>query len=547
MLAEQLPEKIRPHTRYFPNWLRFLLTILIALGIFLRFSNLDIKVFWVDEVINSHYSSGYREIDIGNQVKAWNGQDISIQELHRFQSPNSETNSIDVIKALAIEEPQSPPLYYLLLRWWMQLFGDSVAVRRSLSAICSLLAFPCLYWLCWELFRSSLTGWIAMALLAVSPFHLIYAQEVRYYAAWTVLILLSSAVFLWAIRHQKKWHWSVYAIALSTGFYTYPLTGFVAISHGIYIVVLNKFRLTKSVINYLLALSASIISFLPWIIFLVQNSHKMSKWRQVETSLVALIKHWISCLEIVFWDFHKISLANSSYITSSLLDDSLKIFLLIIIGYAIYYLYRYTPKATWLFVLTITIVPWLILILPDLIVGGIRSTIPRYLIPSYLAIQLTLAYLFASKLDSKISSIREQNLWRIVMSIMISISLISCIVISQSEVWWNKSNNVDNPSIARIINQAYNPVLIGRLTEDSGRSIISLTYDLDPKVRLQLIYDELSFPKISSNFKNIFIYSLSDELRYKLETEQNFKPELIHEGKRRSLWKLNKNNDKLPL
>ena len=547
MLAEQLPQKIQHHRRNFRNWLRFLLIILIALGIFLRFSNLDLKVFWVDEVINSHYSSGYGEIDIGNQVKAWNGRDISIQELQKFQSPNSETNSIDVIKALAIEEPQSPPLYYLLLRWWMQLFGDSVPVRRSLSAIFSLLAFPCLYWLCWELFSSSLTGWIAMALLAVSPFHLIYAQEVRYYAAWTVMILLSSAIFLWAIRHQKKRHWSVYAIALSTGFYTYPLTGFVAISHGIYIIVLNKFRLTKSVINYLLALSASIISFLPWIIFIVQNSHKMSNWRQVETSLISLIKRWISCLEIVFWDFPKISLANSSHITSSVLDDSLKIFLLIIIGYAIYYLYRYTPKPTWLFVLTITIVPWLLLILPDLIVGGIRSTIPRYLIPSYVGIQLTLAYLFASKLDSKISSIREQNLWRIVMSIMISLSLISCIIIAQSEIWWNKSNNIDNPSIARIINQADNPVLICRLTEDSGRSIISLTYDLDPKVRLQLIYDELRIPKISRDFNNIFVYNISDELRDKISTQQNFKAELIYEGKYRLLWKLNKNHDKLNL
>ena len=525
-----------------PNWLGFLIIILIALGVFLRFSNLDLKVYWVDEVINTHYSSGYREIEIGAQVKAWNGRDISIQELHKYQSPNSEKNSIDVIKALAIEEPQSPPLYYLLLRWWMQLFGDSVTVRRSLSACLSLLAFPCLYWLCWELFRSSLTGWIAMAFLAVSPFHLIYAQEVRYYAAWTVLILFSSAVFLWAIRQQKKWQWGAYAIALSTGFYTYPLTGLLAIAHGIYIIIINKFRLTRPISNYFLALSASMITFLPWIIFIFKNSHKMSNWREVKVPFSSLMKSWISCLEIIFWDFHKTSLWNFRHINPSLLDSSLKIFLLMIIGYAIYYLCRSTQKQTWLFILTIIIVPWLILILPDLIGGGIRSTIPRYLIPTYLGIQLTIAYLFASKIDSVSSNIRPENLWRVVMSGMISIGLVSCIVISQSEVWWNKSNNVDNPSIARIINQADRPLLIGRLTEDDGRSIISLSYSLDPKVRLQLIYDEFKIPMISSNFNNIFLYNPSDELREKIEIEQNLKTELIHEGKRRLLWKLNEND-----
>ena len=185
--------------------------------------------------------------------------------------------------------------------------------------------------------------------------------------------------------------------------------------------------------------------------------------------------------------------------------------------------------------------------LPDLMAGGIRSTIPRYLIPSYLGIQLTIAYLFASKLDSVSSSIRQQNLWRVVMSVMISMSVVSCIVISQSEVWWNKSNNVDNPSIARIINQAERPLLIGRLTEDDGRSIISLSYSLDPKVRLQLIYDEFRIPMISSNFNNIFLYNPSDELRERIETEQNLKTELVHEGKRRSLWKLNENDEEFLL
>jgi hypothetical protein len=39
----------------------------------------------------------------------------------------------------------------------VQLFGDSIAVTRSLSAVFSVLALPCMYWLSLELFESSVT------------------------------------------------------------------------------------------------------------------------------------------------------------------------------------------------------------------------------------------------------------------------------------------------------------------------------------------------------------------------------------------------------
>lgn len=43
-----------------------------------------------------------------------------------------------------------------------------------------------------------------MALIAVSPFHVLYAQEAREYSLWTVTILLSSAALLRAMRVKTK-------------------------------------------------------------------------------------------------------------------------------------------------------------------------------------------------------------------------------------------------------------------------------------------------------------------------------------------------------
>lgn len=83
-------------------------------------------------------------------------------------------------------------MYFVMVKQWVQWFGNSITITRSFSALVSLLAFPLIYLLCQELFNSSVIGWIAVSLLAVSPLHILYAQEARSYSLWTVTILLSS-------------------------------------------------------------------------------------------------------------------------------------------------------------------------------------------------------------------------------------------------------------------------------------------------------------------------------------------------------------------
>lgn len=153
------------------NWLRVFIVLLLVLGVFFRFANLGLKVYWEEEAFTSLRISGYTESELIQQV--FKGQEIGIENLQKYQRPNPEKSVIDTIKGLAVEEPQHTPLYFIMVRLWVQLFGNSVAVTRSLSAVISLLVFPCVYWLCRELFESPLTAWIAVALIAVSPFHVL--------------------------------------------------------------------------------------------------------------------------------------------------------------------------------------------------------------------------------------------------------------------------------------------------------------------------------------------------------------------------------------
>lgn len=82
---------------------------------------------------------------------------------------------------------QHPPLYYTLLHFWIRIFGDLQGAVRTLSALCSTLAVPILYAGIRRL-ADRPTALIAVLILAISPFHIRYAQEARMYGLLTLAV-----------------------------------------------------------------------------------------------------------------------------------------------------------------------------------------------------------------------------------------------------------------------------------------------------------------------------------------------------------------------
>jgi hypothetical protein len=81
-----------------------------------------------------------------------------------------------------------PPLYYLLLKGWILIAGDSLAGLRSLSVVSSLVALYLLF----QLAAGSVTRGVAYAVavwFAVSPHAIYYSQEARMYAPVTAVVL----------------------------------------------------------------------------------------------------------------------------------------------------------------------------------------------------------------------------------------------------------------------------------------------------------------------------------------------------------------------
>ncbi|MFB2972217.1 glycosyltransferase family 39 protein [Aerosakkonema sp. BLCC-F183] len=515
--------------------LRILIIILIILGIFFRFINIDKKIYWRDETYTSLRMSGYTKAELNRQV--FNGKEIRIEDLTKFQHINSEKSPLDTIKGLATEEPHLPPLYFLMARFWVQWFGDSIAIIRSLSAILSLFAFPCIYWLCRELFDLPLVAWMAVGVIAISPFQVLYAQEARPYSLWTVTILLSSAALLRAMRIQTKLSWIIYAVTVVLGLYTFLLSGLVNIGQGIYVFVVEGCRFTKKFTAYLVVLIVGYITFTPWILFVISNFsefNKRTRWTSREVSLFSLFNMWLGNLSRIFFD---VGIGSDDPLSRIIPLSPFILILLITIGYAILFLYRRGSKREKLFILILIIVCAIPLVLPDLILGGRRSGIARYLLPCYLGIQLAVAYFLAAKISFLPFKVWQQKLWQVVTIAIFSAGVLSCAIGSQAQVWWNKDAS-ELPAIAGIINQANYSLVV---SDTNPEPIFALSYLLDPKVRLQLLVKP-NIPKISQGFSDVFLYKPSDGLRMKLEKEQSYQSKPMQElGKfQDQLWKLEK-------
>jgi len=272
----------------------------LMLGLFFRFDGLGKKVFWHDEVFTKFFSSGYQSHEWEEAL--FTGKVVDAKDLQKYLHLNPERSLTDTVRGLMREDPHHPPLYYLLARLWAEAFGDSIATLRLLSAYLSLLAFPAIFWLSWELFGGKRSAWTSVLLLAVSPFFVLYAQEAREYSLWAALILASNAALLRAIRlaqegastSRKIFAWGIFSLLTVISLYTSFSTAMVILAQSLYILFRERFRLSQVTLSFGAAMSAALLLFLPWLLVLKEHlktfSNSMAWSRDTVIPRVELIK-----------------------------------------------------------------------------------------------------------------------------------------------------------------------------------------------------------------------------------------------------------------
>jgi hypothetical protein len=169
-----------------------------------------------------------------------------------------------------------PPLYYLLMRWWFGLFGQSDLAARLPSVIFSVLAVgaaavafkPC-----------HLRARLSFALfLAVSPGAIEYAQEARSYSLLLLLAtVITGACFRFVQDHGEDRRNATRAITVLTiagivASYTHYFGFLIAVAAGL-TAVAAAYGNGRQCAAAVAGLASTVATFLPWVIY---HTHYMS-------------------------------------------------------------------------------------------------------------------------------------------------------------------------------------------------------------------------------------------------------------------------------
>ena len=152
----------------------------------------------------------------------------------------------------------NPPLYYLLLKTWMGVFGQSEIATRSLSLIFFWATLFVFYKILTEVINikpKNITPYLFLFLL--NPFLLYYAFEARMYMMFTFVVTLS---FYFLLTKRTRY----YTLAVILGFYTHYAMAVVAL---VQIIGLKKKQWIIKPALY------TILAYLPWLyLLLTQHS-----------------------------------------------------------------------------------------------------------------------------------------------------------------------------------------------------------------------------------------------------------------------------------
>jgi uncharacterized membrane protein len=566
----------------------WLVIVVFLLGVVFRFANLEGKVFWVDEVATTVRVAGYTIPEISNDLQAKDL--VSRDDLLGYQLINQDRNLGDTWQALT-KSPEHAPLYFLLTRFWLQLWGHSIATMRSLSTYISLLIFPVLYLLVLELFNRPLVSCIGIILMSVSPFYVAYAQEARPYSLWAVTILLMCVSFLRAIRFSSWQIWVLYILSLVLGFYTSLLSLFVACFQGIYLLIVEFKNKSEIIKNYFISNAIALFFFSPWLIIIMtgmQTLQDNTVWMRTSIDLDALIATWLGTILLIFGDLPLAPEANAvqiaivvitlfvggigifclarhwhqfQQVTKNLIcyvaiaftclslikivyfKDDFYLDIVTLIGaivavlivalasYSIYFLINNTKQAQWLFVICLILALPVPLFVADVISQGQSSGAPRYLIPTQLGIQIAAAYTLGTQLEnSYLKSILQQKIWQLIIIFFISLGIFSCIRNLNLSPIYLKTRNIHNHAIAKIIN--YYPDSLVIVEPIMVNDLLSISHDLSEQVKIKVIeHNSDQFLAYKNQFSYLYLLKPSTELKTKLVHNHSINLKQVYQPK----------------
>jgi uncharacterized membrane protein len=217
------------------RWSTLFSAAILLLFIGLRLWRLSASCLWFDEIFSIHAAR-----------HGW-------AELLRFVAA-------DIIH---------PPLFYLLLKIWISVGGESLLWLRLLPALLSIATIIPFILLGKELELHRFECNLALLLLAVNGYLIKYAQELRMYSLLMFLSLCSLWLFIKCFKSEQAWRkhlgWLLFVNLLLV--YSHYVGWIVVVVQTLTLVIWQRHKVG----HFLAGVAVTMLAYVPWIVLVIQN------------------------------------------------------------------------------------------------------------------------------------------------------------------------------------------------------------------------------------------------------------------------------------
>lgn len=230
--------------------------IILSLAIFLRLFRLGSNSLWLDESVS-----------------------IAVA-----QSPISQ-----ILTSARLDS--QPPLYALLLHFWLPA-GSSEFMLRFPSLFFGVLSVGILYRFARCLLRPGV-ALLSAFLLAISPLHVWYSQEVRSYILATLFGLASTYFFSGVLSKGKRVHWLAYIGVTLAGLYTNYGMILVVAGQNLYLLISSfQSRDKRLALTWLIGQGVLLLGFSPWLPYISDSLREAVKDYQTLNTILQITKRF---------------------------------------------------------------------------------------------------------------------------------------------------------------------------------------------------------------------------------------------------------------
>jgi hypothetical protein len=412
--------------------LRIVVIVALLLGAWVRTNGAEHRWVWQDEVTTLLHVNGR----IGPEVDA--ARPRTFGELAAMLREPGPGGVGRVVATLVAEDTHHSPLYYVAQRVWNDAGGGALG-RRSLSILIGALSVIAIGWFGFVL-GGRRAGALAAALAAVSPFLVLYGQQMREYGLWCTFIALSSGAAVVAARRGGFTPWAWYAAASAAALWTSPLSVLLAPAHAVYAAYAGGRRRLAAVA---LAYAAALVAYAPWL--RVQFDHRAQEvvdmsWSATPYAIPALAAKLLFTESSALTD---LAYANRLGILASGLA-------LLAIAAAVLYLLR-RDRDSFVALGSIALTTAILPLLVDLVAGSHFSASSRYLSPLVVVTIVAVACALA-RLPQLVAVVGAAAL--------VVLGAVSSAIATSSPVWWDNHGDSSMIEIASTLARDGSPPVL---------------------------------------------------------------------------------------